>query len=236
MYKIDDEFRPPGRVFVKAMQENPDHITSTSTPTTSRQSVEHYKTNLKRYDSNKDKGSAITTNLDERNIRYKHEVKHEKTVEAIIREYPGSPGYSTNTANISKSINDISPIERNIFKEISVEKSGGGDGSISTGTNLSQSPSKESHHMETVKYIEQIPSPGILSTVATTTTTTPDGNRQITTSHIVRKMTRMHRAEEKTIRKGLHQSHTKNVRTTEIGYLMEEGNKPKRTKVLYYRE
>ncbi|GBP11925.1 hypothetical protein EVAR_101731_1 [Eumeta japonica] len=34
-------------------------------------------------------GPPITTNIDERNALYQHQVKHEKTIEAVITEYPG---------------------------------------------------------------------------------------------------------------------------------------------------
>lgn len=64
MYKIDDEFRPPGRVFMKATRENP------GTALVPR-------------------GSAITTSLDAKasGVKFRHDVIHEKTIEAVITDY-----------------------------------------------------------------------------------------------------------------------------------------------------
>ena len=63
MYKIDDEFRPPGRVFMKATRESPGN--SALVP----------------------RGSAITTSVDDKGVKFRHDVIHEKTVEAVITDY-----------------------------------------------------------------------------------------------------------------------------------------------------
>lgn len=57
------------------------HASSTSSTGRNLVPVPIRKSSLK-------KGPAITTNLDDRNIQFEHEVTHEKSVEALITEYP----------------------------------------------------------------------------------------------------------------------------------------------------
>lgn len=201
MYKIDDEFRPGGgRVFIKATQENFDQMTQR-------------KSNLR-------KGPAITTNLDDRNIRFKHEVKHEKTIEAVIRDYPDvtdgailPPASSTSSIDrtlvISKNLNgrnrmpvDIPTIGSDVNSFHSITK------------NKRMSTEVLGSSMESTKLSQRA----------------PDGHRRITT-HIVRKVTTLSRAEEKAQAQNLLHA-AKSVRTTEIGYHTPQPIEAKRPKVV----
>lgn len=182
MYKIDDEFRPRGRVFVKATRENQEN-------------------------SLVPRGSAITTNIDDKSVKFRHDVIHEKTVEAVITDYRNGDSrypigrdivdagnaltYSVPVRDGDKSSNDLNQITRN--KLLSTEVLG------ST--------------METTK----------------TSQKAPDGHRRHVT-HIVRKVTTLSRAEEREQASSLiKQSNDK--RTIEIGYSATQALDPKRVKV-----
>lgn len=176
MYKIDDEFRPPGRVFMKATREKPVNVVP----------VPIRKSSLKK----PGKGPAITTNLDDRNIQFEHEVTHEKSVEALITEYPGGKPtnngemihYKTeNGYDIPDNVSSLEAVTRN--KRTSTEVLG----SSFESKKLSQRA--------------------------------PDGHRRITT-HIVRKVTTLSRAEENAQRQNL--MHTAQNRTTEYGFMTSE--------------
>lgn len=193
MYKIDDEFRPRGRVFMKATRENQTtiehpiiHQVSTTSSGRNVVPVPVRKSSLK-------KGPAITTNLDDRNIQFEHEVTHEKSVEALITEYP--PHHSQTTVipstvattryrttnegyDVPDSSTSVHEVTRN--KRTSTEILG----SSFESKKLSQRA--------------------------------PDGHRRITT-HIVRKVTTLSRAEENAQAQNLVKS--AQHRTTEMGYM-----------------
>lgn len=223
MYKIDDEFRPRGRVFMKATQEGcVPGSSSTSSSTVER------KSSLKKYSSSSGsqhhhhhhqqqqlvRGPPITTSLDDRNIRFQHQVKHEKTIEAVIRDYPDGrdmpypPGTTTtdqsmvlehssgNIPIVSHDTQSYEAITRN--KRLSTEVLG----SSMESTKLSQRGES--------------------------------GHRRITT-HIVRKVTKMSRAEEQSHAQNLlpPQGSRNSVRTTEFGYMESRSIEPKRPKVCF---
>lgn len=190
MYKIDDEFRPPGRVFMKATRESP------GTALVPR-------------------GSAITTNLDERGIsggvKFRHDVIHEKTIEAVITDYRNGDSRSStgrdavdgsNALTYSmptrdgRSTTDLQQITRN--KKMSTEVLG------ST--------------METTKMSQRA----------------PDGHRRHVT-HVVRKVTTLSRAEEREQANNMIKF-SNDKRTIELGYSATQALANKRVKVELIRE
>lgn len=83
MYKIDDEFRPPGRVFMKATRENPGN-------------------------SLVPRGSVITTSLDERGgVKFRHDVIHEKTIEAVVTDYRNGASRNSTSRDFVDSSNAL---------------------------------------------------------------------------------------------------------------------------------
>lgn len=196
MYKIDDEFRPGGgRVFVKATHEH--HVT----PPNSSLSLTTTKSNYNVSDATSDNagisrrsfttrgGSAITTNIeDQRNMHFQHEIKHERTIEAVVR--------------------DSVPITRTMYTpEIT---------SVTTSTDIGGSQSQASFH--TVTRNKRLSTEVLGSSMESTKLSqrAPNGHRRITT-HIVRKVTTMSRAEEQQqLSDDNMHSTSKMVLTTEI--------------------
>lgn len=183
MYKIDDEFRPPGRVFMKATREKPGN-------------------------SLVPRGSAITTSVNnEKGVKFRHDVIHEKTVEAVITDYRNGDSrhsigrdivdasnaleYSVPFRDGGKSTTDLQQITRN--KRLSTEVLG------ST--------------METTKMSQRA----------------PDGHRRHVT-HIVRKVTTLSRAEESEQANNMIKF-SNDKRTIELGYTATQALEPKRVKV-----
>lgn len=179
MYKIDDEFRPPGRVFMKATRENPGN-------------------------SLVPRGSAITTSVDDKGVRFRHDVIHEKTVEAVITDYRNGDSRNGSTRDVVDSSNaltysipvrdshaDLQQITRN--KRMSTEVLG------ST--------------METSKISQKA----------------PDGHRRHVT-HIVRKVTTLSRAEEREQANNMIKF-SNDKKTIELGYSATQAIQPKRVKV-----
>lgn len=180
MYKIDDEFRPRGRVFMKAQRENPESA-------------------LVR------RGSAITTNLDDKNIRFRHDVTHEKTIEAVITDYANG-----NTRDVVDARNNAliyaSPFSRNE------------NGNPTTD-------------LQQITRNKRISTEVLGSTLETTKTSqrAPDGHRRHIT-HIVRKVTTLSRAEEREQANNMLKF-SNDKRTTEIGFTTTQAIEPKRVKV-----
>lgn len=198
MYKIDDEFRPPGRVFMKATRE------------TNGPELPVRKSSLK-------KGPPITTNLDNRNIQFQHEVSHEKTVEALITEYP-----------------PLSNSHHHQHQSNSKLKS------ITNGNDLALAIPSTINNREEIKELQAITknkrvSSDVLGNSFETIKTsqrTPDGNRRITT-HILRKVTTISRAEESLDSQNLIRE-AKNTQTSQYGYESTQAIEPKRPKVDFY--
>lgn len=262
MYKIDEEFRPPGRVFMKATRENPPGANPVPVPIR--------KSSLKKQIATT-KGPAITTNLDDRRIQFKHEVKHEKTIEALITEYPPGDHYrsaasigdeqsnrllsssssshhqssSSGAAFTTENLHGKIPgkfsmvngyfsgppggsggdVSREVIHYSSSNKSGGGTGGagafdVPDGVTSLQSVTRNKRTSTEVlgssfesKKLSQRAS---------------DGHRRITT-HIVRKVTTLSRAEESAQAKNL--VHTAHNKTTEFGYMTTQAIEPSRAKV-----
>lgn len=227
MYKIDDEFRPRGRVFMKATHENQ----STSSNNTVSVPV---KSSLK-------KGPPITTSLDDRRIQFQHEVKHEKTIEALITEYPPGEDYHRTASSSSYTASDSNRLAshkrpsiydtasrsptRDVSREITHYTSSnrnGLDSNYDVTDNLSSMQAVTRNKRLSTEVLGSSFESKKLSQRA------PDGHRRITT-HIVRKVTTLSRAEENAQAQNLIKSaHNK---TTEIGYMTTQAIEPKRTKV-----
>lgn len=244
MYKIDDEFRPPGRVFMKATRENPPSGQN-AVPVPIR------KSSLKKAvatssSSSTSKGPAITTNLDDRHIQFKHEVKHEKTIEALITEYPpgdhyrsaasigdenrlvsssqhhssSSHKYDSSSVPHQTSGGDVS---REVIHYTSSNRSGGGSGSnvdIPDGVTSLQAVTRNKRTSTEVL--------GSSFESKKLSQRAGDGHRRITT-HIVRKVTTLSRAEENAQSQNL--VHTAHNKTTEYGYMASRAIEPPRAKV-----
>lgn len=202
MYKIDDEFRPPGRVFMKAQRENP-------VPVPTR------KSSLKQVV----KGPPITTNLDDRNIQFQHEVTHEKTVQALITEYP--PNYNQNyNQNVIQRAPAIQPAPSN------------GNELVLASSNTGHfNPMNNISSFQAITRNKRVATEVLGSSLETTKTShrAPDGHRR-TTTHIVRKVTTMSRAEESADAQDMMRT-ARDVRTTEFGYESTRAIEPKRVKV-----
>lgn len=243
MYKIDDEFRPRGRVFMKATRESQQqqqHQTSTTTTTsTDREpgvnviSVPIRKSSLK-------KGPPITTSLDDRRIQFQHETKHEKTIEALITEYPPGDDYrppgqrsyssdrryehhtSTSPQRITaipsaSSLNDVS---REVMHYTTNNSTNNG---YDVTDNVQQS-------MQAITRNKRSSTEVLGSSFESKkhSQRATDGHRRITT-HIVRKMTTMSRAEENAQTQDL--MHTSQNNSTEIGYMTTQAIESKESKV-----
>lgn len=236
MYKIDDEFRPRGRVFMKATRESQQQSSTSSGGDPSSQnvvSVPIRKSSLK-------KGPPITTNLDDRRIQFQHEVKHEKTIEALITEYPpgddyrppGSRSYSSDrqtrryeshsssaspqriTIGPSSSLNDVN-------REV-IHYSNNDNNGYDVTDNVQSMQAITRNKRTSTEVLGSSFESKKLSQRAT------DGHRRITT-HIVRKVTTLSRAEENAQSQNL--IHSAQNKTTEIGYMTSQAIEPKKPKV-----
>lgn len=209
MYKIDDEFRPRGRVFMKATRESNDSS-----------SVEHHQQQLQRNvvpvpvrKSSLKKGPAITTNLDDRSIQFQHEVTHEKSVEALITEYPAqqqrSSGTSSSTSMMTHSMGSLTRGSRGDGLAAGYDMPDG-VGTHSASTSV-QSLQEITRNKRTATEIlgSSYESKKLSQRAA-------DGHRRITT-HVVRKVTTLSRAEESAHAHNLIKS--AHNRTTEFGYV-----------------
>jgi len=222
MYKIDDEFRPPGRVFMRATRE--------STLPQSYATLPERKSNLKK----SFKGPAITTNLDvhDRNIKFQHEVKHEKTIEALVTDYPV-------VIKQNSTIIPVMPI-KNVDNMKIVKKTNSYDNTdlIPYNNNINKNGNYDDN-LEQITKNKRLSTEILGSSMETTKTSqrATDGNRRITT-HIIRKVTTLSRAEETTHKNDL----INNKNTMQIEETLFEHNndiaddrynliKPKRLKV-----
>lgn len=182
MYKIDDEFRPPGRVFMKATRENPGN-------------------------SLVSRGSAITTNLDDRGVKFRHDVIHEKTIEAVITDYRNGDSRNASGHDVVDSSNALTysmPIR---------------DGGRSS-TDLQQ-----------ITRNKRLSTEVLGSTMETTKVSqkAPDGHRRHVT-HIVRKVTTLSRAEEREQANNMIKF-SNDKKTIELGFSSTQALQPKRVKV-----
>ncbi|XP_032597101.1 dystonin isoform X12 [Drosophila grimshawi] len=138
------------------------------------------------------RGPPITTNIDDSSLRYRQETKRERTVEAVITDYPG-------VAPPGTLPHERSHIERTVTFQDGV----GGSGSrrITTDSRAlvpSAAPGGvSSSSYQQVTRNKRISTEVLGSSVESTKTSqrAPNGHRRVTT-HIVRKVTTLSRAEE----------------------------------------
>jgi dystonin len=181
MYKIDDEFRPPGRVFMKATRENPGNSLVA-------------------------RGSAITTNIDEKGVKFRHDVIHEKTIEAVITDYRNGDS----RGGIGRDVVDSSNA---LTYSMPIRDSGSSTDLLQITRNKRLSTEVLGSTMETTK----------------TSQRAPDGHRRHVT-HIVRKVTTLSRAEERAQANNMIKF-SNDKRTIELGYSATQALDPKRVKV-----
>lgn len=246
MYKIDDEFRPPGRVFMKATRENPPGSNPVPVPIR-KSSLKKAVATSSTSSTSTSKGPAITTSLDDRHIQFKHEVKHEKTIEALITEYPPGDHYrsaasigdelpnrlvsssqhhssSSHKYDSSSVPHHTGDVAREVIHYTSSNKGGSGSSNFDVPDGVSSLQAVTRNKRTSTEVLGSSFESKKLSQRAT------DGNRRITT-HIVRKMTTLSRAEENAQSKNL--VHTAHNKTTEYGYMASRAIEPPRAKVLY---
>ncbi|XP_058462224.1 dystonin isoform X35 [Malaya genurostris] len=202
MYKIDDEFRPRGRVFMKARREH-DHSYQPSSALVSRSNS--------RSSTSSRKGPAITTNLDDSNVRFRHEIMNEKVIEATVTELPEV----------------IGAMNRDHWKAL--------PSSMSYGNELMAASSPvtvgNGNVVAEVTRNKRLTTEVLGNTMETTSTSqrASDGHRRMTT-HIVRKITTLTRAEEQAQADNMIRQN-RDVKTTEIGYLRMGAQDSKRAKI-----
>lgn len=181
MYKIDDEFRPPGRVFMKATRENPG---SSLVP----------------------RGSAITTSADSKGVKFRHDVIHEKTIEAVITDYRNGDSRNASGRDVVDSSNAL-------MYSVPVRD---------TSSDLTQ-----------ITRNKRLSTEVLGSTMETTKTSqkAPDGHRRHVT-HIVRKVTTLSRAEEREQANNMIKF-SNDKKTIELGFSSTQALEPnKRVKVV----
>ena len=184
MYKIDEDFRPPGRVFMKATRENPGNSLVA-------------------------RGSAITTNIDDKGVKFRHDVIHEKTIEAVITDYRN--GDSRNSTS-----RDVVDANNALTYSVPIRDSG-----------------KSSSDLQQVTRNKRLSTEVLGSTLETTKTSqkAPDGHRRHVT-HIVRKVTTLSRAEEREQSNNMIKF-SNDKRTIELGYSSSKALEPnKKVKVV----
>lgn len=170
MYKFDEEFRPPGRVFLKAKHEKPS--------SSSGALVAH-------------RGSAITTSVD-KGIKFRHDVIHEKSVEAVITDYSNRDS-------------------RNQIDRTDVVDS--------SGALVYSVPVRDGDDLQQITRNKRLSTEVIGNRVETAKTSArgADGHRRHVT-HIVRKVTTLSRAEERAQSNNMIKF-SNDKKTTELGYM-----------------
>lgn len=188
MYKFDDEFRPPGRVFMRATRENPLNGRDTRSSLVPR-------------------GSAITTNIDDKGVKFRHDVIHEKTIEAVITDYTNSD--RRNASNV-----DVVDSSRALEYSVPLRDE------------------KASTDLQQITRSKRLSTEVLGSTMETIKTSqrAPDGHRRHIT-HIVRKVTTLSRAEEREQANNMIK-YSNDKRTTELGFMSARALEPKRVKVM----
>lgn len=181
MYKFDDDFRPPGRLFMRATRETPSSSSSGGAlvPRSSR-------------------GSAITTSVDDKGIKFRHDVIHEKTIEAVITDYTNRDSRRTDRDVVDSSNNAL-------VYSLPVR-----DEDIDIGM---------TKDLQQITRNKRLSTEVLGNTMHTTKTTQrgADGHKRHVT-HIVRKVTTLSRAEERAQANNMIKF-SNDRKTTELGYM-----------------
>lgn len=138
------------------------------------------------------RGPAITTNIDDSSLRYRHETKRERTVEAVITDYPGvAPPYGHNVPH------ERTNIERTVTFQDAVDGRRPSDFSRALVPTRGEGITTGSSSYQQVTRNKRISTEVLGSSVESTKTSqrAANGHRRVTT-HIVRKVTTLSRAEE----------------------------------------
>lgn len=188
VYKVDNEFRPSGRVFLKAQNPIPvpERKSSLKMLVPKAPQVVHQVTSSSHVESDK-------------NVSFRHEVLHEKQVEATVTDYGGSP-YDQFRSGDFQSLPAIE----------------------NTGSSQQQ---VVHHHQSSQNGLQEVTRNKRSSTdvVGSSFETTKrsargdDGRGRVMTQ-IVRRVTTMSRAEEQVLPDNSIKL-TKDVKTTELGYM-----------------
>lgn len=135
------------------------------------------------------RGPAITTNIDDSSLRYRHETKRERTVEAVITDYPGVAPYGSVP-------HERSNFERTVTFQDAVDSGGRRPSDFSRALVPASAGSSSSSYQQVTRN-KRISTEVLGSSVESTKTSqrAPNGHRRVTT-HIVRKVTTLSRAEE----------------------------------------
>lgn len=169
------------------------------------------KTNMER------RGPPITTNIDDKNAVFQHEYKHKKVVKATVIDYPGiAPTSSTPREHIS--------YDHSLVLHASIPNDANFT-SVKASRELVPSTPLSGQHHELHKSYQQITrnkriSTEVLGSSVESTKTSqraPSGHRRITT-HIVRKVTTLSRAEEQQLPPEDLLPPTKMLRSTDLQY------------------
>lgn len=136
------------------------------------------------------RGPAITTNIDDSSLRYRHETKRERTVEAIITDYPGVAPYGHNVPH------ERTNIERTVTFQDAVDGRRPSDFSRALVPTRGEGITGSSSYQQVTRN-KRISTEVLGSSVESTKTSqrAANGHRRVTT-HIVRKVTTLSRAEE----------------------------------------
>lgn len=137
------------------------------------------------------RGPAITTNIDDSSLRYRHETKRERTVEAVITDYPGVAPYGSVP-------HERTNFERTVTFQDAVDGAGRRPSDFSRAlVPASSSGGIVGSSYQQVTRNKRISTEVLGSSVESTKTSqrAPNGHRRVTT-HIVRKVTTLSRAEE----------------------------------------
>lgn len=188
VYKVDNEFRPSGRVFLKAQNPIP---------------VPERKSSLKMYVP--PKGAPVPIDAD-KNVSFRHEVLHEKQVEATLTDY-GSPYDQFRSGDFQS----LPAIESGSASQHVVHSSQNAVQEITRNKRTSTDVVGSS--FETTKRSAR----------------GDDGRGRVMTQ-IVRRVTTMTRAEEQVLPDNTIKL-TKDVKTTELGFMAGAGGIPKRQRV-----
>nr|XP_049464785.1 dystonin isoform X44 [Anopheles coluzzii] len=204
MYKIDDEFRPRGRVFMKAQRENNPGSSSSYAVVQSRSSSR-----------SSGRGPAITTNLDDSNLRFRHEILNEKVIEATVTELPDV----------------IDGINRDHWRALPSSLAYGNELVVAAAPRQTDPGGGSSTVVAEVTRNKRLSTEVLGSTLETTKSSqrAADGHRRMTT-HIVRKITTLTRAEEQEQADNMIRQN-RDVKTTEIGYMRTGRLDSKRAKI-----
>jgi GTP cyclohydrolase II len=182
MYKIDNDFRPRGRVFMKATRETPSNAVVPLSQSSS-------------------------TSVDSKGIKFRHDVIHEKTVEAVITDYRSNDSRGLSDRDVVDSSNSA------LVYSVPVKDEDSSKSLLQVTRNKRLSTEVLGNTMETMKTSER----GV------------DGHRRHVT-HIVRKVTTLSRAEERAQANNMIKfSNDKKI--TEIGYMATQALQPKKVKV-----